>query len=370
LGQVRARENVMSAIPMLEGAGTTSVTSPSLRIAVVPVDRCESGLRDSITLLDRQSPFAHPFQTEAFCALANTDFSRSPYVIIAEDARGLAAYWWGYFVRYDAGLRHGSTAWARSGPVIRVDLVNNQSSLMREMLAVLKAHVRKQGIGWIIITSEALYGSRMEETCRSAGFSQSDLATFVVDLRPSLEEIWQGLDPRVRGSVRKARKNGVAIEEATSDADIRAYFRMDVEMATVPGEFRPPEEHFVSGCRGLSGKSQGRLLVAKHDEQLVAGSLILHHQGFAAQHAHAIYREGRSVRAGDLLVWQSLSAMKEFGCTRYDFVTVEVAPPPGSREAGVREFKAKWGGTLLKTPAYRYLSPMRRFWHKLRAFAR
>jgi lipid II:glycine glycyltransferase (peptidoglycan interpeptide bridge formation enzyme) len=102
----------------------------------------------------------------------------------------------------------------------------------------------------------------------------------------------------------------------------------------------------------------------------VAGSLILHHQGFAAQHAHAIYREGRSVRAGDLLVWQSLSAMKEFGCTRYDFVTVEVAPPPGSREAGVREFKAKWGGTLLKTPAYRYLSPMRRFWHKLRAFAR
>jgi len=360
----------MSAIRMLEGASTITSASPSLRIGVVRVDRCESALRDSIDILDRQSPFAHPFQTEAFCALANTDFSRSPYVIIAEDARGLAAYWWGYFVRYGTGLRRGSTAWARSGPVVRVDLAHSQGDLFREMLAVLKAHVKKQRVGWIIITSEALYGPRMDEACRAAGFSRSDLATFVVDLRPSVEELWQGLDPRVRTSVRKASKNAVTIEEPMSDDDIRSYYRMDVEMATVPGEFRPPEDHFVRGCRGLSDKSQGRLLLAKHDGRLVAGSLLLCHRGFAAQHQHAIYKAGRSVRAGDLLMWQSITAMKELGCTRYDFVTVEVAPPPGSRGEGVRTFKAKWGGSLVETPTYRYWSPIRRLWHRLRGFGR
>jgi lipid II:glycine glycyltransferase (peptidoglycan interpeptide bridge formation enzyme) len=62
--------------------------------------------------------------------------------------------------------------------------------------------------------------------------------------------------------------------------------------------------------------------------------------------------------------------MKELGCTSYDFVTVEVAPEPGSREAGVREFKAKWSGSLVDTPTYIYRSPMRRFWRKLRRLGR
>jgi hypothetical protein len=342
----------------------------SLRIAVVPIDRCDLRLRASIDSLDRRSPFAHPFQTEAFSTLAHTDPSRSPYLIVAEDDQGLAAYWWAYFVRYRSVLRNGSAAWARSGPVIRADLTRSQEHIFREMLAALKANVRKQRVGWVIITSEPLYGSRMEEPCLAAGFSRRDLATFVVDLRPSVDDLWSGFDPRVRWSVNKANKNGVTIEEPTSDDDIRLYYRLDVEKSSVPGEFSPPEERYVRGCRTLLEKSQGRLLLAKHDGQLVAGSLILYHRGFAAQHQHAIYKAGRAVHAGDLLMWRSLVTMKELGCTRYDSVTVEVAPEPGSREEGVRAFKAKWGGALVETPTYGYRSLARRLWRSLRGLLR
>ena len=356
-------ENALITTETLEAAR-------SLRIRVVPLDRSDLGLRDEMNELDLGSSFAHPFQTEAFSTLAHSDPSRSPHLIVAEDAQGLAAYWWAYFVRYRSVTRRGSAAWARSGPVIRVDLTGSQDLVFREMLAALKSHVRKQGVGWTVITSEPLYGPRMEEPCLAAGFGRRELATFVVDLRPPLDDLWSALDPRVRWSVNKAGKNGVTIEDPASDDDIREFYRLDVEMSSVPGELPAPEDQYVRECRSLLEKSQGRLLLAKHDGRLVAGSLILCHRGFAAQHQHAIYKAGRAVRAGDLLMWRSLVTMKELGCTRYDSVTVEAAPEAGSREEGVREFKAKWGGALVDTPTYSYRSLARRLWRSLRGIGR
>ena len=56
-------------------------------------------------------------------------------------------------------------------------------------------------------------------------------------------------------------------------------------------------------------------------------------------------------------IYPALRTLQEDG-----LVTVEVAPGPGSREEGVRQFKAKWRGTLVETPTYGYLSPALRLW--------
>jgi hypothetical protein len=55
-------------------------------------------------------------------------------------------------------------------------------------------------------------------------------------------------------------------------------------------------------------------------------------------------------------------SLKGAGVRYLDLVSVEVAPPEGSREAGVREFKSKWGGELLDTPVYQYRTLLLRAW--------
>lgn len=342
---------------------TSTRRSPQIRI--VPAEGFDVALRDAIARLDQQSPLAHPYQTEAFAALSNTDPTRSPYVILAEDGQGLAAFWWGYFVRYRTRPWPRSAGWARSGPVVRPDLVEHRDGLVAEMLSALKAHVRKQRVGWIVIASEALYGPDLGGLCSAEGFSRRDLATFVVDLTAPREQLWERIHRNARRKVNQADEQGVVIEEATSDDDIRSFYVLRGERGSAPGEPLPPEDHYVQGCRRLIQSSQGRLLVAKHDGRLLAGSLILCHGGFAADHQAAVSPEGRRLRAGDLLMWHSLLAVKDAGCSRYDLVTVEVAPSPGSTEAGIRDFKAKWGGDLVETPAYRYWSPARRLWRSL-----
>ena len=315
--------------------------------------------------IDARSSLAHPFQTEPYAMLFNTDRTRSPYIVVAEDAKGLAAHWWGYFSRYREGLVPRSNAWARSGPVVREDLRDRRDEFFGPMLATLKRHVRQQRVGWIIFTSEALYGADCGEACRTQGFERHGLQTYLLDLMPSEEEMSKSLDQRARWSANKARKNGVSVGDAAADDDVRAYYRIYLETASFPGSNPPPEDVFLRGFNRLRDEKKARLVVAKHDGEVVAGSFFPCHAGFAAQNQHAVSAEARRLNAGSLLIWESMLSFKEAGFHTLDLVSVDVDPPEGSREAGVREFKSRFGGVLIDTPVYVYRSPALRAWRQL-----
>ena len=55
-------------------------------------------------------------------------------------------------------------AWMKSGPVVRHDLLDEQGEVLSLMLPELKRHMGRQGVGWTIFTSEALYAARNRAT--------------------------------------------------------------------------------------------------------------------------------------------------------------------------------------------------------------
>jgi hypothetical protein len=335
-------------------------------IRVVDSER-QNGLSERTAAIDLASPLAHPFQTEAFVALFNTDPSRPHFAVTAEDGAGLAAYWRGYFARYGDGPSPRSMAWVRSGPVVRADLVERREDFLSLMLAELKRHVHQQKVGWVMFTSEALYGNDCEKASREQGFQRYDLQTFMIDLATPEEELSKRINNRARRATKQARKHGVVVEDATSDEDIRSYYQVYLETTAVPGYRPPSEEEFLLGFRRLREEDGGRIIVAKHEGRVVAGSFFPCHAGFVAQHQHAVGAEGRSLNAGSLLVSESIRFFKENGFHSLDLVSVEVAPPEGSREAGVRTFKSNFGGELLDTPVSQYWSPARRIWRTIKA---
>ena len=344
---------------------TTTKTQSRFDLRVEGRDRWELDLSRRIADIDLRSPLAHPFQTEPFAALFNTDPSRPHFAVLAEDGDGVAAYWWGYFARYRERPRPRSTAWVRSGPVIRADLVDRRDHLLSLMLAELKRHVRQQGVGWVIFTTETHYGAASEGVSLAQGFHRYDLQTYLLDLTPPEEELWARLGQRARRAARRARDKGVAVEDAASDEDVLSYYRLYLETASVPEDRPPSEQMFLRGFQRLREEDGARIIVAKHDGRMVAGSFFPCHAGLAAQHQTALDDEGRRLNAGSLLLWEAILSFKEAGFAALDLVSVEVAPPEGSREAGVRHFKGKWGGELLDTPVYQYWSLGLRVWRMI-----
>ena len=337
-------------------------TQTKFDIRVVDREHWPKGLSQRMAEIDEASPLAHPFQAETFAALFNTDPDRPHYAIVAEDAAGLAAYWWGYFARYSDGLIPRSNAWVRSGPVVRVDLIDQRDRVLSLMLVELKRHLGRQGVGRAVFTSEALYAGTCDGECVAQGLRRYDLQTYLIDLTPPAEELLKSLDQRSRWASNKGRKNGVSVEDATSDDDVRAYYRLYMEMGSVPGSGPPSEEQFLRGFRRLRDEEKARIILARHDGRIVAGSFFPYHGGFAAQHQTALSTEGRKLNAGNLLLWESMLSFKNAGIRALDLISVEVAPPAGSRDAGVRDFKSRWGGQLLDTPVYLYSSPALRAW--------
>jgi hypothetical protein len=350
---------------MDEAPARTAKAGEVIKVRVVEAARLEPEVKQSIREIDERSPLAHPFQTEPFAALLNTDPSRAAYVIVAENGEDLLAHWWGYFVQYRPPPLARSSAWVRSGPVVREELIERRGELLPAMLAALKRRVRRLGVGWIIFTSEALYGSTLTRPLLDAGFARRDLETYLLDLTHPTDDVWHRLDKGTRWAVNRANKNGVTVGDAESEEDVRSYHRLYLETSAVPGDGPPSEEQFVRGFRRMREESKGRLLLAKHEDEVVAGSFFPCNGGFSAQHQNAVSRQARSLNAGDLLIWRSMMLFKEAGCHSLDLVSTEIAPPAGSREEGVRHFKAKWGGQRLETPVYQYRSPLLRLWRSI-----
>jgi hypothetical protein len=340
-------------------------THPHFSVRVIDSPQRQNGLIQRMADIDAGSPLVHPFQTELFVALFNTDPARPYYAIVAENGDGPVAYWWGYFARYKDGIFPRSTAWVRSGPVVRGDLIDQRDHICSLMLAELKRYVRQQKVGWILITSEALYGAECEAASLAERFQRFDLQTFLIDLTPPEEEVFKRVRARARRAANKARESGVVVQDATSDEDILSYYHIYLESGSAPGYSPPSDESFLRGFRRLHEAGRARIIVAKRDGQVVAGSFFPCHGGFAAQHQHAISAEGRKLNAGSLLIWESIRIFKEAGFSSLDLVSVDVMAPEGSREAGVRQFKSNWGGMLVDTPVYQYWSPVRRAWHTI-----
>ncbi|MGA2284757.1 MAG: GNAT family N-acetyltransferase [Dehalococcoidia bacterium] len=334
--------------------------SVGLTIRVVEDGQLSEALSRQLAEIEAASPLAHPFQTESCVALFNTDSWRPRFAVVATDDHGVAACWRGYFAPHSDGFFPRSTAWMKSMPVLRADLLDEREEVLTSLMAGLKRHMGRQGVGRAIFTSETLHDGLRDELFLSQGFRRRDLQTYLIDLTPSEDELWNKIEPAGRWAANKARKRGVAVEAIADDDDVRAYYRLYMETASVPGPGSPSEAQFVAGFRRLREERKARIMVARYEGRIVAGSFFPCHAGLAAQLQTAVSREGRKLNAGSLLLWESMLAFKRDGFGALDLVSVEVAPPEGSREAGVREFKSKWGGKLLDTPAYVYLSPATR----------
>jgi lipid II:glycine glycyltransferase (peptidoglycan interpeptide bridge formation enzyme) len=187
-------------------------------------------------------------------------------------------------------------------------------------------------------------GGRLAPSLAAYGFRHEAHLNFLVDLDAGEDDIWARIAPAARRNIRKATRMGVTIEEATGPAAIETGYGVLREVyrrIRVP----PPDlSLFRAAHRILGPLGRFQLLLARRGSEPIGVMTLLFHAGVVTYWYTGTLREQTALRVGDLLVWTAIEAGRSHG---YRLLDLGGAGRP-NEPYGVRDFKAKFGGTLVE----------------------
>jgi CelD/BcsL family acetyltransferase involved in cellulose biosynthesis len=194
---------------------------------------------------------------------------------------------------------------------------------------------RELGCLHVELADRQLTGERMA----ASGYATETGRTFVVDLRPSEEEILGAMRPRVRTYVRSALRNGLVADPCTGVDFADEYYRQLVEVFARQGLV---PTYGVERVRQLirSLEPSGHVLLLRvraPSGESVATAVVIGRDRTAILWGAASHRTQADLHPNELLHWEAMRHWRARGTLRYDM-------------GGGGDYKAKYGGT--ETPTY------------------
>lgn len=176
---------------------------------------------------------------------------------------------------------------------------------------------------------------------------QNDLA--VLDLAPyqSIEELFAAMHKSsIQRKIKKARKSGVEINEAASEADYQVFMDMEVETRMRQGSPIYPMSFFRNLYRVFHASGKVKLFIATVNEKPAAGIIFLHHNNTAIYAYGGSYSNDDWFKLGvnQLAMWAAIEDAFNSGCTKIDFGTSPRSQP------SLLAYKLKWGAEKIELP--------------------
>jgi CelD/BcsL family acetyltransferase involved in cellulose biosynthesis len=143
---------------------------------------------------------------------------------------------------------------------------------------------------------------------------------------------------RIVWSVRKAQREGLRLRYATSETDLRDWYRLYLDVHRWRAVVSRPYRMFQAAWEQLSPGGTLRLLLVHRRQPgrdlLVGGSMLLMLGDTAFYAFNGVSREALPLRPNDFLMWQAMRDAAAEGYRWYDFGE--------GGNAGLAQFKEKW----------------------------
>lgn len=168
-----------------------------------------------------------------------------------------------------------------------------------------------------------------------------------IDLTRSNDErdLFSTLDRQTRKSIRKAQKQGVAIQKATSLSELNAFYKIFKQFSIDKGFMCRRYEYQMGLWNEYILRSKGALFLAIYQGQIIGGQMCLQFSSKClAMHAVTPY-EYRHLRTSEAYVWEAIKWAKVLGCRWFSFRGVGTTP---TEEA----FKRKFGPEVVPLIGY------------------
>ena len=195
--------------------------------------------------------------------------------------------------------------------------------------------------------------------------------SYVLDLTPPEDVLWENLHRKHRNVIRNARKRGVVVRTGADQIDTA---------------FRLVRESFMRSAHGLiektrvdarmNGEAFRRQILALGDNVRV---LVGEYEGVPQSCAvvpfsqpSAYYMHGGNIASpltgtANLLQWDAICQCRKLGVRSYDFFGARVGAKRGSKVAGIMRFKERFGGKFVN--GYMWKVPFRPVKYRLYSLA-
>lgn len=185
------------------------------------------------------------------------------------------------------------------------------------------------------------------------GFKTSRNYTFLTDLTRTENELWSKLNKRARWGVRKAKRSGVKVAQATSEQEWDDFYRLH-ELHCLKHGYTSllPTALFKSIYKILYPQKMAKLFLAQLDNKVIAGTLLLMHRKYVVFFRNASISEYLRFEPNNILQWISIKWGKENGAEIYDMGGIMLPTSRKSYLYGLYKYKKKWGGQLVEYNLY------------------
>lgn len=208
---------------------------------------------------------------------------------------------------------------------------------------------------------------------RGLGFQTNPYAvhgrrSWVLDIRPSADELLAKFKMTWRQNVRSAERKGVVIREASSEADFDAYYALLKLTSERDAFFIHGKDYHQEIMRQFAGKGDVVLYLAEHEGEAIAAKMLIRFGDWCWDMFGATSNVKRNLKPAYLLQFRCFQWAQARGCSFFDFRTIPEILEPGEEMWGVYEYKKGFGGFSrlnIPTQDYIYRPVIYSAWRKL-----
>lgn len=198
-------------------------------------------------------------------------------------------------------------------------------------------------------TGEDEFPSPLKAPLRKATMDIQPPDTVVLNIDGEEDAILKQMKPKWRYNIRLAAKKGVEVFEAAVE-DLDSWYDM-YQVTAERDKITLHKREYYRALFDLAaqyGKKapKVKLLLAKHEDDILAGIIIALHGTSATYLYGASTNEKRNLMPAYALQWQAIQIAKAEGCRDYDFFGI---PPENDKNHpmyGLYRFKTGFGGTI------------------------
>ncbi len=250
-------------------------------------------------------------------------------------------------------LRLGHLAYLPRGPVLDW----SQPALCSAFFTLLDAHLSRRGAIALRlepdVDAESESGIRIAQQLHTLALQPTiptqPVRSIILDLTPDETTLLAQLKEKWRYNVRLATRKGVTVRLATTRDDVRSWYTL-LQTTSVRDHFGIHTLDYYLHAWNILAPQHGRLLLAEHEGQLLAGIFVSLYARQAIYLYGASSNEQRQLMPNYLLQWEAIRWAKSAGANSYDFWGIPATDHTDEAMAGVYRFKSGWGGRVIQFP--------------------
>lgn len=190
-------------------------------------------------------------------------------------------------------------------------------------------------------------GSRIADLAKLGFVEGRSLFTkynFVLDVRPSMEELAAAFKQKTRYNIRIAEKKGVSVEIDNSDKAFERYLELTEETTKRQGFYAHSREYHKKMWSVLHPAGIAQLLVAKYNNEIITAWVLFKFKDTLYYPYGASTREHREVMANNLVMYTAIKLAKEWKLNNLDMWGA-LGPEPDINDPwyGFHTFKSGYG---------------------------